>query len=103
MTDESPTWSLADAASRCRLSAQANLCEACVPHARATYVRGCVGDAPGRDRASRSAQRRRGWRRRFARGKSRNYPPEEVARSYRPVPHDGGSAVQVVATGELLT
>ena len=34
---------------------------------------------------------------------SRDYPPEEVARSYGPVPHDGGWAVQVVATGELLT
>jgi len=34
---------------------------------------------------------------------SREFPPDEVARSYRPVPHDGGWAMQVVATGELLT
>jgi hypothetical protein len=34
---------------------------------------------------------------------SRRYPPDEVARYYRPIPHHGGWAVQVVATGELLT
>jgi hypothetical protein len=34
---------------------------------------------------------------------SRKYPPEEVARQFRPVPHDGWWAVQIVATGELLT
>ena len=34
---------------------------------------------------------------------SRNDPPEEVARYYRRVPHDGGPAVRVVATGELAT
>jgi hypothetical protein len=34
---------------------------------------------------------------------SHKYPPEEVARHYRPVPHDGGWAVQIVGTGELLT
>jgi hypothetical protein len=34
---------------------------------------------------------------------SRNNPPEEVTRYYRPMPHNGGWAVQVVATGELLT
>jgi hypothetical protein len=33
----------------------------------------------------------------------RRYPSAEVAGHYRPVPHDGGWAVQVVATGELLT
>jgi hypothetical protein len=33
----------------------------------------------------------------------RKYPPEELARHYRPVRHNGGWAVQVVATSELLT
>ena len=33
---------------------------------------------------------------------SRNHPPEDVARYYRPVLHDGW-AVRVVATSELLT
>ena len=34
---------------------------------------------------------------------SRNHPPEDVARYYRPVLHDGGWAVRVVGTGKLLT
>jgi hypothetical protein len=35
--------------------------------------------------------------------RARHYPPEEVARHYRPVRHAGGWAVRVVATCELLT
>ena len=34
---------------------------------------------------------------------TRKYPPEEVARYFRPVRHEEGWAVQVVATGDLLT